>query len=129
MRRTLVAGNWKMNGSLASIKSLLDGIKSGLAESAVNCDVAVCAPSIYIPAVAEQIKGSAIKLGAQNVCDQDSGAYTGEIASSMLTEFECQYAIVGHSERRNIYGESSNLVAQRFAAARRGNLIPILCVG
>jgi len=129
MRRMLVAGNWKMNGSLESIKSLLNGIKSGLANSTVAGDVAVCPPSVYLAYVADQIKGSNIQLGGQNVCDQDSGAYTGEISSSMLSELGCQYALVGHSERRSLYGESDKLVAQRFAAARRGKLTPILCVG
>ncbi len=129
MRRMLVAGNWKMNGSLESIKSLLDGLKSGLSRSEVKCDVVVCPSSVYLPTVSEQIVDSAIKLGSQNICDQDGGAYTGEIAGSMLAEFGCQYAIIGHSERRALYAESDELVAKRFAAARRGKLTPILCVG
>lgn len=129
MRRMFVAGNWKMNGSLDSIKSLLAGIKSGLGSAAPACDIAVCPPAIYIPTVAEQISGSALELGGQNVCDQEKGAYTGEVAASMLVEFGCKYAIVGHSERRSVYGESSDLVARRFAGAQQGGLIPILCVG
>lgn len=129
MRRMLVAGNWKMNGTLESIKSLLNGINAGLQANAPACDVAVCPPALYIPAVAEQIKGSSLQLGSQNVCDQEQGAYTGEIAAAMLLEFACRYAIVGHSERRSLYAESNELVAQRFVSAQKGGLIPILCVG
>jgi triosephosphate isomerase len=128
MRRTLVAGNWKMNGSLESIKALIEGIKQGM-DSVKSTDVAVCPPSIYIPAVAELIAGTNINLGSQNICDQDSGAFTGEIAGSMLNEYGCKFAIVGHSERRSLYGESDELIAKRYAAARRNGLTPILCVG
>lgn len=128
MRGTLVAGNWKMNGSLGSVRSLMDGIKQGL-DSVRSAGVAVCPPAVFIPEVARMVEGTRIALGGQNVCDQDSGAYTGEIAGSMLKEFGCRYAIVGHSERRSLYGESDALVARRFAAARRAGLIPILCVG
>jgi triosephosphate isomerase len=128
MRTKLVAGNWKLNGSLDSIRELINGILSGM--DAVNtAGVAVCPPAIYIPEVASLVKGSKIAVGSQNVCDQDSGAYTGEIAGAMLKEFGCQYAIVGHSERRSLYGESDAMVAARFAAARRNGLKPILCVG
>ena len=128
MRGTLVAGNWKMNGSLDSIRSLMGAIKQGL-DSVRSAGVAVCPPAIYIPEVARMVEGSRIEVGSQNICDQDSGAYTGEIAGSMLNEFGCRYAIVGHSERRSLYGESDALVARRFAAARRAGLVPILCVG
>lgn len=128
MRTKLVAGNWKMNGSLDSIRELIKGIEAGM-DSVQTAGVAVCPPAVYIPEVAALIEGTGIRLGSQNVCDQDSGAYTGEIAGSMLKEFNCQYAIVGHSERRSLYGESDELVAARFAAARRNGLTPILCVG
>lgn len=128
MRGKLVAGNWKMNGSLESIRGLLDGIKQGLGP-VQGAAVAVCPPAVYIPEVARLIEGTDIRLGAQNVCDQDEGAFTGEISGAMLREFGCTYAIVGHSERRSLYGESDELVARRFAAARRAGLIPILCVG
>lgn len=126
MRTTFVAGNWKMNGTLASVRELASGIVQGAAGSA---QVAVCPPAVYIPEVAALVADSAVALGAQNVCDQDSGAYTGEIAGAMLKEFGCRYAIVGHSERRNEYGESDALVAARYAAAQRNGLIPILCIG
>lgn len=128
MRGKLVAGNWKMNGSRESIRSLMGDIKAGL-DSSSSTGVAVCPPAIYIPEVAELAAGTSIALGSQNVCDEDSGAFTGEIAGSMLREFGCKYAIVGHSERRNAYGETDELVAKRFAAARRNGLVPILCVG
>ena len=128
MRRPFVAGNWKMNGSSASIKALLDGIKQGLAAVKAT-EVAVCPPFVYLRDVGEQLKGTAIALGAQNLSEQSSGAYTGEISGAMLNDFGCRYAIVGHSERRAIYGESDALVAGKFAAARKAGLIPILCVG
>lgn len=128
MRRTLVAGNWKMNGSKAGIKELLDGIKQGIGEVR-NADVAVCPPFVYISEVQEQLSGTDIALGAQNMSHEASGAYTGEVAASMLKDFACTYVIVGHSERRTMYGEDDELVAKKFAAARSAGLTPILCVG
>jgi len=128
MRTKLVAGNWKLNGSLESIRELIKGIQAGM-DSVNTAGVVVCPPAIYIPEVAKLVEGSKIGVGSQNICDQDSGAFTGEIAGSMLKEYGCEYAIVGHSERRSLYGESDELVAKRFAAARRNGLKPILCVG
>ena len=128
MRQPLVAGNWKMNGSLESIEELLNGIKSGMRD-VTRAEVAVCAPAIYIPAVAAWLKGSAVAWGGQDVSAEASGAYTGEIATSMLTEFGCKYVIVGHSERRAYHAESDETVARKYAAARAAGLIPILCVG
>ncbi len=128
MRQPLVAGNWKMNGSRESIKQLIAGIRQG-AGSVQAAALAVCPPFVYLAEVREQLQGSNIALGAQNLCDHDSGAYTGEVAGPMLNEFGCRYVIVGHSERRNIYGESDELVARKFAAARKAGLVPILCVG
>lgn len=127
MRQKLVAGNWKMNGSLKSIEDLVSGILAGVGDAKTG--VAVCPPAIYLPKVAELLAGQKVSLGSQNICDQDLGAYTGEISGSMLQEFGCQYAIVGHSERRSLYGESDSLVAARFAAAQRAGITPILCVG
>lgn len=128
MRQPFVAGNWKMNGSRESIEVLLSGIKAGIGQ--VNAArVAVCPPAIYLPEVANQLSGTPVAWGAQNMSEQDSGAFTGEIAASMLQDFGCTYVILGHSERRALYGESSELVAQKVAAARRGGLTPILCVG
>ena len=128
MRRTLVAGNWKMNGSLQSIGELMDGIKAGLAE-VINADLAVCPPAIYLMKVKSHIGDTNIALGSQNICDHESGAYTGELAPSMLKEAGCKYAIIGHSERRSLYGESDELVANRFAMAVASGITPILCIG
>ncbi len=128
MRQPLVAGNWKMNGSAGSIELLLDGIKGSLA-SVGRAEVAVCPPYIYIPMAAERLQGTGVALGSQNLSQHRSGAYTGEIAASMLLDFGCSYAIVGHSERRTLYGEDDALVAAKYAAARAAGLRPILCVG
>lgn len=128
MRQPLVAGNWKMNGSLESIGVLLDGIKAGIGDVG-QAAVAVCAPAIYIPAVQQQLQGSAVAWGGQDVSAESAGAFTGEIATSMLQDFGCTYVIVGHSERRAYHAESDQLVARKFAAARAAGLIPILCVG
>ena len=128
MRQPLVAGNWKMNGSRASIAELLGGLKAGI-DQVTTAEVAVCAPAIYIPDTQAQLAGSAIRWGGQDVSVHPSGAYTGEIAGAMLADFGCHYVIIGHSERRAYHGESDALVAQKFAAARAAGLVPILCVG
>ena len=128
MRRPLVAGNWKMNGSRESVETLLNGVKAGVGNVG-NTEVAVCPPFVYLLQAADALAGSGIGLGAQNVCDQDSGAYTGEVSGAMLKEMGCSYAIVGHSERRSLYGETDALVAQRFLAAQRSGLTPIFCIG
>jgi len=126
MRAKLIAGNWKMNGSLQSVGELVDGIKAG---DAGKAELAVCPPAVFLMKVGGMLDGTNIALGAQNVCDQESGAFTGEISAAMLVECGCRYVIVGHSERRSLYGESDALVAARFAMAQQGGLLPILCVG
>lgn len=126
MRAKLIAGNWKMNGSLQSVDELVEGIKAG---DASNVELAVCPPAVFLMKVGEMLAGSGIALGAQNVGDRESGAFTGEISAAMLAECGCRYVIVGHSERRSLYGESDELVAARFAMASQGGLVPILCVG
>jgi len=129
MRQPMVAGNWKMNGSRASIKELMTGIHAGLG-SINNTSVVVCPPSIYIDAVASMVEATVVNLGAQDCCDEPGpGAFTGEVSAAMLVDGGCQYVIVGHSERRSIYGESDATVAQKFAVARAAGLRPILCVG
>ena len=128
MRQPIIAGNWKMNGSRESIKALLDGIKAGMAD-VKSAQVAVCAPSIYIADVAEQLAGTEIGFGGQNVSTEEKGAFTGEISTSMLLDFGCKYVIVGHSERRTLYGEDDALVAAKFAVARKAGLTPIFCIG
>src|SRR5882672_3679501 len=125
-RTRLVAGNWKMQGSRAANRALLDAILRGLPKG-TQC--VVCPPFPYLADVAEQLRGSAIALGAQNVSEHAQGAYTGEVSAAMLAEFGCRYVIVGHSERRQLYGESDAQVAAKFAAARSAGLTPILCVG
>lgn len=128
MRRKLVVGNWKMHGSLAQNGSLLSALKSGVAQLS-RVDVAVCAPFPYLAQLQQELTGSPVKWGAQNVHQLEKGAFTGEVSAAMLADFGCTYVIVGHSERRNIYGESSRLVAEKFAAAQQAGLTPILCVG
>lgn len=128
MRQPLVAGNWKMNGSKASIKALLDGIKQGMGD-VKKAEVVVCAPYIYLPEVEAQLNGNKVSWGAQNLSTEASGAYTGEISAAMLQDFHCRYVIVGHSERRTLYGETDAIVAKKYAVARAAGLIPIFCVG
>ena len=128
MRRKLVAGNWKMHGALAQNSELLSALRSGMAGLA-QVDCAVCVPFPYLAQTQQALSGSVVKLGAQDVHQLDKGAYTGEVSASMLRDFGCAYVIVGHSERRAIYGESSRLVAEKFMAAQQAGLTPILCVG
>ena len=128
MRRKLVAGNWKMFGSLAQNEILLKAVVAG-ATQIPGVDCAVCAPFPYLAQAQQILLGSPVKWGAQNVHQADKGAYTGEVAASMLCDFGCRYVIVGHSERRSLYGESSALVAEKFAAAQKAGLLPILCIG
>jgi triosephosphate isomerase (TIM) len=127
MRRSLVAGNWKMNGSGEGSRALVTAIKEGL--SGVTAEVAICPPYVYLPAIASMLEGSPVAWGAQNLSEHESGAYTGEVSGPMLRDFGCKYAIVGHSERRTLYGELEMVVAHKFAAAQRSGLVPILCVG
>ena len=128
MRQPLVAGNWKMNGSSDSVTALIEGIKAGI-DAVTTAEMAVCPPYVYIPQVAGLLAGTPVSYGAQDVSDQEAGAFTGEIAAGMLTDIGCKYAIVGHSERRSLYGESDAFTASKFAAARKAGLVPILCVG
>ena len=128
MRQVLVAGNWKMNGSRESIRSLLDGVKGGMGD-VKSAEVAVCAPAIYIPLVEELLTGSEVAWGGEDLSVHASGAYTGEIAASMLNDFHCKYVIIGHSERRTYHDESDELVAEKYEAAMQAGLIPIFCIG
>jgi triosephosphate isomerase len=128
MREILIAGNWKMNGSVAANDALVSGIVAGVPEGS-GFRLLVCPPFPYLASVAAQVAGTKVSLGAQSVSEHESGAFTGETAPSMLKDVGCTYVIVGHSERRAIYGESSEQVAAKFQAAQAAGLTPILCVG
>jgi triosephosphate isomerase (TIM) len=131
--KKLIAGNWKMNGSLAANAALLDALSQGLTAAPAACEVAVCVPAPYLAQVqtlrSTQAGLVAIELGAQDVSAQASGAYTGEVSASMLKDFGCRFVIVGHSERRQYHGESDALVADKAKAALASGITPIVCVG
>ena len=127
MRKILVAGNWKLNGSLKMTENLIKGILDGMTN--ITTEVAVCPPYPYLAKATELLAGSAVKCGSQNNSDHVSGAFTGEVSADMIKELGCTYAIVGHSERRTLFGETDSETAQKFAAARKAGLKPILCVG
>ena len=127
MRKTIVAGNWKMNASKESVSSLIEGILSGMNE--VSSEVIVCAPFPYLSQVETLISNSSLMLGAQNLNVNTKGAFTGEVSADMIKDFGAQHVIVGHSERRSLYGESSIIVAEKTKAAIDAGLIPLLCVG
>ncbi|WP_372598542.1 triose-phosphate isomerase [Amphritea sp.] len=128
MRKTIVAGNWKMNGTSESIRTLLDGIKAGV--PAVDGLVTlVCPPAVYLYQVKKQIGDAPVAVGAQNVSAQPKGAFTGEWSLEMLQDLGCEYVILGHSERRSLFGETDADVADKVAATLAAGLIPILCVG
>ena len=115
-----------MNGSLQSVIDLVESIKAG---NPGKAELAVCPPAVFLMKVGGMLAETRISLGAQNVCDQEAGAFTGEISAGMLKQCGCSYAIVGHSERRALYLESDQLVAARFSMALSAGIIPILCVG
>lgn len=128
MRDFLVAGNWKMNGNISANAELVAGIRAGMPDTD-RVKVLICPPFPYLAAAAGAIQGSSLLLGAQTVSEHASGAFTGEIAPEMLRDVGCTYVLVGHSERRALYGESSQAVADKFAAALEAGLKPVLCVG
>ncbi len=128
MRVKLVAGNWKMNGNLASSQALITSILPRLA-SLQRARYAVCVPFPYLIAAGQALRGSNVALGAQDVSPFDDGAYTGAVSGMMLVDCGCRYVIVGHSERRSVFGESDDTVALKFAQALKHRLMPILCVG
>lgn len=127
MRRKLVAGNWKMHGTLQQNSVLLARITAGA--SGLACEIAVCPPYPYLGQVQSALQDSVVALGAQSVSEHVSGAFTGEVSASMLAEFGCRYVLVGHSERRALFGEADSVVAAKFEAAQRAGLVPVLCVG
>ena len=127
MRKTIVAGNWKMNASKESVNKLVMGILSGMSD--VSCEVVVCAPFPYLSQVEALITHSQVRLGAQNLNTNTSGAFTGEVSADMIKDFGAQYVVVGHSERRSLYGETNTIVAEKVKAALDSDLIPLFCVG
>jgi len=124
MRTPLVAANWKMNGSREFAEQFFAAFELG----DTACEVVICPPFPYLPLVAEKA-GKRVAVGAQNLSEASSGAYTGEVSAAMLLDWGVRYAIVGHSERRSLYGEDSEVVARKYVAARAAGLVPILCVG
>ncbi|MCE3274109.1 MAG: Triose-phosphate isomerase (Triosephosphate isomerase)-like protein [Ramlibacter sp.] len=126
-KKKLIAGNWKMNGTLEANDALMRALVAGMKQA--RCDVAVCVPAPYLAQVQMLRHGSTIDLGAQDVSAQEQGAYTGEVSAKMLREFGVRYAIVGHSERRQYHGESDALVADKAKAALANGITPIVCVG
>ncbi len=127
MRQSLVMGNWKLNGSRSEGLALANAIAAGLKEG--DQGIAVCVPYVYLSDVHGAIENTPLALGAQNVADQESGAYTGEISAAMLKECGCTYALVGHSERRSYYGDTDETVATRFCQAQKQGIVPVLCIG
>jgi len=129
MRNKLVAGNWKMHGNLKENGALLEALISNMPKPGNNTRYAVCVPFPYLSSVQTALRDTYINWGAQNISQYDKGAYTGEVSASMLIDFACTYVIVGHSERRMLFGETSQIVAEKYLAAQRAGLIPIICVG
>ena len=128
MRRSLVAGNWKMHGSRAEnaslVRSLLDQARAD-----ATTEVMLCPPFVYLHEVGRLLKDSDVALGAQSLCAEAMGAFTGEVSGTMLKDVGCSYVLVGHSERRQIYAEGDALVARKFVSAQSQRLVPVLCVG
>lgn len=127
MPATVVAGNWKMNTTQEEARALAQGVK-GLSDQAPGVEVILCPPAISLAAVKHSVAGTSVKVGAQNMHQQDSGAFTGEISPTMLADL-CEYVIIGHSERRQLFGETDDLVNLKVKAALSHGLKPILCVG
>ena len=127
MRKSIVAGNWKMNGSKKTVNSLVTDILSGI--DGVKSEVVVCVPYPYLSQVESMITKSSLKLGAQSLNTNQCGAFTGEVSANMIKDFGVEYVIVGHSERRSLYGENNTIVAEKVKVALEGGLKPIFCVG
>jgi triosephosphate isomerase len=129
MRRKVIAGNWKMNNDLKETQNLISKLSSGLSMDNLNCDVIVCPPFTSLIEAYTLLKDTKIKLGAQNMHFESSGAFTGEISATMLRSVGCEYVILGHSERRTIFGETDELINNKIKKANSSGLKPIFCVG
>jgi triosephosphate isomerase len=127
-RRQLVVGNWKMNGNRQQNAILVQGILTAWQDN-FNADVVICPPDVYLQQTAELLSARSIFLGAQNVSEYWQGAYTGEVSAQMLADLNCRFVIIGHNERRRLVHETDDQIAQKFIAAQRANVTPILCVG
>jgi triosephosphate isomerase (TIM) len=128
MRQPLVAGNWKMHGSRAENANLVSGLLD-LLQPGKRAEILVCPPFPYLMETGRLLKDTGVALGAQSVCAEAQGAFTGEVSAAMLKDVGCGYVLVGHSERRQLFGESDSLVARKFVAAQGQGLVPVLCVG
>ena len=129
MRKKVIAGNWKMHNDLSESQNLITKLTSGLSGKKYNCDIIICPPFTSLSEASSLIKDTPVKLGAQNMYFQESGAYTGEISAKMLKSVGCEYVIIGHSERRTIFKESNGLINEKIKAALKAGLKPIFCIG
>ncbi|SFL82441.1 triose-phosphate isomerase [Marinobacter zhejiangensis] len=129
MRRNIVAANWKMNGSRELVESLVGGVKAGVAKLDKDVEVVIIPPSLYLADVEKAVSGSALQLGVQNVARWESGAYTGEVSAQMASDVGCAYALVGHSERRQLFAEDDVQVAEKVRLILASGLVAIICVG
>jgi triosephosphate isomerase len=129
MRKNIIAGNWKMNKNLSEAIQLVSDLKSELEDNSLNAEIIVAPPFTSLEAINSLLKDSSIKLAAQNMHPSDSGAFTGEVSAEMLKSVGCQYVILGHSERRTIFGESDDFINQKVKQAFENELTPILCCG
>ncbi len=130
MRKPIIAGNWKMHGTRASVAELLAALKQGVTSASNDhAEMIVFPPAIFIPQTEQALTGSPIHWGGQNTATEIGGAFTGEISAAMLLEFKCQYVLIGHSERRALYGETDAITVKKFNLAQQAGLQPILCLG
>ena len=129
MRKKVIAGNWKMNNDLSESQNLITKLISGLSGEKFNCDVIICPPFTSLSEAASLVKNTVVKLGAQNMYFEDNGAFTGEVSASMLKSVGCEYVILGHSERRTIFGEDDQTINKKIKKALSSGLKPIFCVG
>jgi triosephosphate isomerase len=129
MRKKVIAGNWKMNNDLTETQNLISKLSNGLSKEKINCDVIVCPPFTSLMEASSLLKNTTIKLGAQNMFYEDSGAYTGEISASMLKSVGCEYVILGHSERRTFFYDTNEVINKKIKKALESGLKPIFCIG